>query len=1023
MSRQDGMYSFRATRIIDTDFAFDGADPVADVSADRGVYISNDGLRRVDELVNVIHKKRRLKPEAVDDRLAEWVPVDDADVELDDDTLEAMDKVSGTGKRKRYVSSDDPMAQWRGEKQFFLDETLRRQGLGDSAGSPHCALCEKAVDGSLFRCTECGEFLQCKECCIGRHQLSPLHFLQEWTGGFWKAQTLESLGLVYQVGHQGRRCVAPAATTRTMVVIDTSDPSTCATFNVLDLFRLLGVVGNLNAHDFVATLERRTDAFCSTGIRWMPDRYKAFARMSRQYAFLQRARRAGHGHDAAGLEATKLGELMVVCWACPYDGRNLPPDWRDVDPKYKFLYMLMVALDANFKLKNRLRANERFDPPLGPGWGAFVEPSEYKEHLRNYVGENDISTCIAFAALLQKDTRLTTGLRTSGVGGCVCARHECVRPNGLGDLQKGERYANMDFIVMACLAGVALMALTISYDIACQWKKNLPERNKKLPERIRLDLDNIEVQCGLPVWHASSHEKECSNENSLSFLVGVGKSDGEGVERTWADLNPAAFHTKEMGIGNRADTLEDKIDSHNFLKNLTHGDALRRKLIVAIAERARQVQAFQQVNKTVEKEVRTAWQGEIDAFVADHTQPNPYVLPSNGAPTEAELRLQLKKEEEQEMRLGRTPLHATSATAFLSAGLQLEEAQRRIRAELAGRALVTADRESKIHERRVAFLHKLERFRTLQETFTPGAVRARLADEAAVVSDAPPVKAEDMKLYMPSELSPMERGVGCQRGVVELEVRLRESQCHNALVQLRSHLHTKRHLIGFRNTHVTGQVKATKARTLIGQVGERAQAAADKYTRGREALTRLAGAAHAPHLQELRAADISLDGEEVDTDTAARKKLAMLGAGKGARTPRHVAGSSKKVFSWIWVANGAMEDSEKELHASLRVEWCRAKARKVRWEEEVLLLREEMRRVLRYLDWQVEWWQARVSVRPEASPELRAGLAAYALAQASAYSELATHFQGNWSVSVGAAALSVVADPLEEGADLVQLFT
>jgi hypothetical protein len=57
--------------------------------------------------------------------------------------------------------------------------------------------------------------------------------------------------------------------------------------------------------------------------------------MTRQYAFLQRAWRAGRAHDPAGIEATKLGELTVVCWACPHDGRNLPPEWRDVDPKYR----------------------------------------------------------------------------------------------------------------------------------------------------------------------------------------------------------------------------------------------------------------------------------------------------------------------------------------------------------------------------------------------------------------------------------------------------------------------------------------------------------------------------------------------------------------------------------------------------------------------------------------------------------------------------------------------------------------
>jgi hypothetical protein len=118
--------------------------------------------------------------------------------------------------------------------------------------------------------------------------------------------------------------------------------------------------------------------------------------------------------------------------------------------------MLLIAIDANFRLKNRIRANELEDPPLGPGWGYWVEPKGYQEHVRRYVKETDvslvlstideilmtvaqISTCIAFAALLQKDTRMTTGLRVSGVGGCVCARHECMRPNGLGDLQKGER--------------------------------------------------------------------------------------------------------------------------------------------------------------------------------------------------------------------------------------------------------------------------------------------------------------------------------------------------------------------------------------------------------------------------------------------------------------------------------------------------------------------------------------------------------------------------------------------------------
>jgi hypothetical protein len=128
----------------------------------------------------------------------------------------------------------------------------------------------------------------------------------------------------------------------------------------------------------------------------------------------------------------------------------------------------------------------------------------------------------------------------------------------------------MDWIIMAALAGFSLLLLTISYDIACQWKCHFEERIKKLPDDMRLPED-VKVQCALPVWHAGSHNEPCQNENSLSFKVGVGKSDGEGVERLWGRMNPAAYSTKDAGIGQRADTLEGKIDDHNYLKNVGQG--------------------------------------------------------------------------------------------------------------------------------------------------------------------------------------------------------------------------------------------------------------------------------------------------------------------------------------------------------------------------------------------------------------------------------------------------------------------
>ncbi|KAJ7457546.1 hypothetical protein B0H11DRAFT_1738205 [Mycena galericulata] len=1055
----------RRKDVVDIDQG-DPAGGDSEFAADCAIYFSSDGRRRQEELLNIGHKKRRVQPTELDDTFAQWIPVPDDGIGAEDAVPESA---TAPGKRKEYVSTRDPMSLWRPLKGFFLDELNRHESLGDDLSDPRCAHCHSQFDLAnpdavkLLKCYECGDFPQCEGCCVTHHAKTPLHVLRRWNGNFWVACTLESIGLIYQLGHGGLRCPFPDEKVRSMVVIETpiihqiklryckceksdsadnlqqlmrnawypatvTDPGTCATFRSLESYRLFSVVGNMNVKDFITSLERVTDASASSGMTWLPDRYKQFQRMARQWSFLKRLQRAGRGHDPAGVDATALGECAVTCWACPHDGRNLPSNWRDVDPKLQFLYMLLLAVDANFRLKNRMRINEIDDPSLGPGWGYWVEPRQYKEHLSKYIHEKDMSTCIAFAALLQKDTRLTTGLRVSGVGGCVCARHECMWPNGLGDLQKGERYANMDFIVMAALAGFSLLLLTISYDIACQWKINLRERNAKLPAEIRLPMDKIQVQCALPVWHAGSHNAECANANSLSFKPGVGKSDGEGVERTWAVLNPASFATKDAGRGQRADALEGKIDNHNWLKNVGEGE---RRLVVAIAERDRQVKGFKDVNRTVEREVKDEWKGMINDWLADSSKPNPYILSRKDCPTETEVRLEIRRDEEALATGGQTPLHGRSASAMLIAGIQIEDAQRRIATELKGTVLVAADRENRIQEWRHALLVKIGKFRGLQKIYMPGAPVAIAEAEGARDEDAAPPKPEVIKLFMPSDMVPAsvdDKLRGCVPGLLNMEAKLRISQCNNSLAALRSRLHAKRHLIGFRDSNVTGQIQSTKARTLIGQVGERVDGYATRYRKGREALLALKDAGEFPQFRELKPEDVRLDGDADESDAASRKKLAMLSAGRGARAPRNAPGTSKRVMSWIWTAPGALDDDEERLHESVRVEWARALARKTRWVEEVLLLREEMRRVLRYLAWQAAWWRARATLRSdlEADVETTAGVRAYALKQADWHERLAVHFRSTWNVSAATAARGFATDadvdPLgEEGLD--QFFT
>lgn len=75
-----------------------------------------------------------------------------------------------------------------------------------------------------------------------------------------------------------------------------------------------------------------------------------------------------------------------------------------------------------------------------------------------------ISTCSGFAAIHLANLKGIRGHRTSGVGGVCCARQDCWRPNGMGDLQKGERYVTMSLTLIRTLTSPSTdIAIWITY--------------------------------------------------------------------------------------------------------------------------------------------------------------------------------------------------------------------------------------------------------------------------------------------------------------------------------------------------------------------------------------------------------------------------------------------------------------------------------------------------------------------------------------------------------------------------------
>jgi hypothetical protein len=100
-------------------------------------------------------------------------------------------------------------------------------------------------------------------------------------------------------------------------------------------------------------------------------------------------------------------------------------------------------MDANFRLNNRNVSSEIADPILGDGWGFFCRregADGYKSHIAKNANEQEISNCSGFQAMFMANTKRVKGLRTTGIGGVTCSRHNMWQPNGMGDLQVGERY-------------------------------------------------------------------------------------------------------------------------------------------------------------------------------------------------------------------------------------------------------------------------------------------------------------------------------------------------------------------------------------------------------------------------------------------------------------------------------------------------------------------------------------------------------------------------------------------------------
>ncbi|KAG2052216.1 hypothetical protein BDR06DRAFT_983243 [Suillus hirtellus] len=362
----------------------------------------------------------------------------------------------------------------------------------------------------------------------------PLHRIETWNGSFFQHITLKSLGVHIQLGHNpGEKCYNPVTSAgNDFVIIGLDDvheivldfcsgasaqvqykqllhmwwypatilePQTVATFAVLHHFHLLSFESKVSAYEFYHSLARCTD---NSGLSKIRDRYLSFMCMVCQWHNLKQLGCAGRAHDPARVDATTEGELVVLCPVCPQSDKNLPPDWEKELLFTRWKYALFMAIDMNFRLKCKAVSSDTANPSLNVGWGYFVHDGTYKSYLVAHAKEKqEQSTCVSHNVVNAADTKSSHGLVATGIGTIDCARHDMKLPNGIGDLQKGERYIN----ICSVLLTLAMSMVNISYNIACQWHKELWSQMETMSECLRLPSESFLVQFSVLKFHIQAH--------------------------------------------------------------------------------------------------------------------------------------------------------------------------------------------------------------------------------------------------------------------------------------------------------------------------------------------------------------------------------------------------------------------------------------------------------------------------------------------------------------------------------------
>ncbi|KAG8772841.1 hypothetical protein FRC12_002868 [Ceratobasidium sp. 428] len=328
-----------------------------------------------------------------------------------------------------------------------------------------CSTCRNpAID--LFRCRTCfGAYSYCSTCLLAAHATHPTHRIERWDGQTWAETTLDDLGFVLNLGHQGQPCIASNSCSKLLVgdingfhtirirycthgdaptkplqllssgIFPCTDinPQSAFTVSMLEIYNTFLTVGRTSAHKFYSVLERITKPGFPDDVK---DRYRELMATHRKWLFLFNLQRAAHGFELHESDVHP-GDQALDCAACPRPGVNF--EWSEVSKDELPWFRAFVSYDGNFRSVRKNKKVNADDICLSDGKAYFAPKEPYKEWVKTQKTpqRSEKPACDRHKAGNDTSVR-STGKDVTGIGALTCTSHSCFIPRGIVDYFQGE---------------------------------------------------------------------------------------------------------------------------------------------------------------------------------------------------------------------------------------------------------------------------------------------------------------------------------------------------------------------------------------------------------------------------------------------------------------------------------------------------------------------------------------------------------------------------------------------------------